>query len=152
METSSLKVIKPVFKKTTKTTETTERLKTTLNKKEIKKENNKDIYIVENDSTTYLSEIKEIVGYLNERTGKAYRCATKSTCRLIKARLKENYTVADFKRVIDSRVDAWGSDKDMRQYLRPDTLFSDKFESYLQNADSCADATEIDMFRGYNKL
>ena len=106
--------------------------------------------IVEQDSTTHLSEIKEIVDYLNTKAGTSYRHTTKNTQKHIKARLKENYTVADFKRVIDSRVKAWGSDKDMQQYLRPDTLFGTKFESYLQNVD--VSATENDMFRGYNKL
>lgn len=133
-----------------KTTETTERLKTTLNNKEINKENKKDIYIVEQDSTTHISEIKEIVDYLNTKAGTSYRHTTKNTQKHIKARLKENYTVADFKRVIDSRVKVWGSDKDMQQYLRPDTLFGAKFESYLQNVD--ISATDNDIYRGYDEL
>ena len=44
----------------------------------------------------------------------------------------------------------WGSDKDMRQYLRPDTLFGAKFESYLQNVD--ISATDNDIYRGYDEL
>ena len=122
----------------------------TSQEKEKEEEKEKDIYIVEQDSTTHISEIKEIVDYLNTKAGTSYRHTTKNTQKHIKARLKENYTVADFKRVIDSRVKAWGSDKDMQQYLRPDTLFGAKFESYLNSADTSA--TENDMFRGYNKL
>lgn len=117
-----------------KTTETTERLKTTLNKKENNKEIKKDIYIVEQDSTSYLSEIKEIVEYLNQKTGSNYRATTKNTQKHIRARLKENYTVADFKTVIDNRVKEWSGNKQLEQYLRPDTLFGTKFESYLNTA------------------
>lgn len=102
--------------------------------KEKEEEKEKSIYNVEQDSTSCLFEIKEIVDYLNTKAGTSYRHTTKNTQKHIKARLKENYTVADFKKVIDSRVEVWGSDKGMRQYLRPDTLFGTKFESYLNNA------------------
>ena len=48
----------------------------------------------------------------------------------INARLKEGFTVEDFKTVIDKKVDEWKG-TELEQYLRPDTLFGTKFESYL---------------------
>lgn len=47
------------------------------------------------------------------------------------ARLKEGFTVDEFKLVIDKKCSDWLNNRDMAQYLRPETLFGPKFESYL---------------------
>ena len=75
-----------------------------------------------------------IVAYLNEVCGTSYRPTSQKTKRLVSARLKEGFTVDDFKRVIRVKADAWLKDPRMRQYLRPETLFGTKFESYLNEA------------------
>lgn len=75
--------------------------------------------------------IKDIVDYLNLKTNSNYKHNTQSTQRLIKARLNEGFTVEDFKKVIDNKVSEWGNDDKMCKYLRPETLFGTKFESYL---------------------
>lgn len=77
-----------------------------------------------------LAEIKEIVQYLNDRCGTRYRYQTKGTQVHISARLKEGYTVDDFKTVIDKKFMEWYG-TDMEKFLRPETLFAGKFESYL---------------------
>ena len=77
-----------------------------------------------------LSEIKEIVQYLNDKCGTRYRYQTKGTREHINARLKEGYTVDDFKVVIDKKFEEWNG-TDMEKFLRPETLFAGKFESYL---------------------
>lgn len=74
---------------------------------------------------------KDIVAYLNEKTGKDFKFTTKKTQTLINARLKEGFNEDDFKRVIDNKCSEWLKDEKMNQYLRPDTLFGTKFESYL---------------------
>lgn len=76
-------------------------------------------------------DIKDILSYLNEKTGKNFRATSKETKRVINARLKEGYSAEDFKRVIDIKVAKWGNDPKMRDFLRPQTLFGTKFESYL---------------------
>ena len=76
-----------------------------------------------------LTEIKEIVQYLNDRCGTRYRYQTKGTREHINARLKEGYTVDDFKAVIDKKFEEWHG-TDMEKFLRPETLFAGKFESY----------------------
>ena len=81
----------------------------------------------------HASEAAEIVGYLNEATGSSYRPSSKQTMRHINARLKEGYTVDDFKAVIDCKANEWMGG-DMAKYLRPETLFSPKFEGYLNQA------------------
>lgn len=46
-------------------------------------------------------------------------------------RLNEGFDIEDFKKVIDTKVDAWKNDETMNTYLRPATLFGPKFEGYL---------------------
>ena len=74
--------------------------------------------------------IVEILNHLNMRTGSHYKSSTPKTKELIKARLNENFTVEDFKTVIDKKCVEW-MNTDMQKYLRPETLFGTKFESYL---------------------
>lgn len=77
-------------------------------------------------------EIEAIVCALNQITGSSYRPKTKSTRKFILARLNEKYTIDDFKKVITVKFIEWGADQKMKNYLRPETLFGNRFESYLQ--------------------
>lgn len=79
------------------------------------------------------SEIKEILDYLNKKSGKSFRVSGEANKRNISARLKEGFKVDDFKYVIEDRCNAWLKNKDMCMYIRPATLFGNKFESYLNN-------------------
>ena len=75
--------------------------------------------------------IKDIVEYLNLKTNSSYRYSSDKTRRTINARLNEGFTLDDFKKVIDIKTKQWLGDQKMEQYLRPETLFGTKFESYL---------------------
>lgn len=75
-------------------------------------------------------DIQKIVAYLNERTGSDYRATTKKTGTLIKARLNEGFTYQDFVSVVDKKYADWNG-TEFQAYLRPETLFGTKFESYL---------------------
>ena len=76
-------------------------------------------------------DVKEIIDYLNEKTGSAYRDVD-STRRLVGSRLKEGATVEQAKAVIDAKCLEWLNDKKMACYLRPATLFAaSNFENYL---------------------
>lgn len=90
---------------------------------------------IKNNKNIVSSEIAEIVAYLNDKIGTRYKPTTANTKKHISARLNEGYTVADFHAVIDSKVQEW-RDTEYRKYLRPDTLFGAKFESYLNTADN----------------
>ena len=74
---------------------------------------------------------KEIVDYLNTLAGTNYRASSRKTKDLIKARINEGYTLEDFKVVIEKKTREWINDNKMKVYLRPETLFSTKFEGYL---------------------
>lgn len=73
----------------------------------------------------------EIIDYLNLKANTNYRPTTDNTKKLINARLKENFTLDDFKKVIDIKVGEWINNAEMVKFIRPQTLFSNKFESYL---------------------
>ena len=71
-----------------------------------------------------------VVDYLNEKAGTHYRAGVSKTQSLIKARANEGFTEADFRTVIDKKCADWIG-TEYEQYLRPQTLFGTKFESYL---------------------
>jgi uncharacterized phage protein (TIGR02220 family) len=78
--------------------------------------------------------VSEIVKFLNDKAGTQFKDSTDSTKKHIKARFAEKFTFDDFKTVIEFKVSEWGTDAKMREFLRPQTLFGTKFESYLQAA------------------
>lgn len=92
----------------------------------------KEIEMLKNNNTIIDANIphKEIIEYLNNRTGSKYKHTTNKTKDLIKARFNEGFTVDNFKEVIDKKCVEW-MNTDMQKYLRPETLFGTKFESYL---------------------
>lgn len=73
---------------------------------------------------------KNIIAYLNEKAGTRYKHTTGKTRSFIHARLAEGFTFDDFKVVIDKKCADWMG-TDYEKYLRPETLFSPKFEGYL---------------------
>lgn len=74
---------------------------------------------------------EEVIDHLNQRAGTHYKATTANTRKLVKARLNEGFTIEDMKLVIDKKCADWLNNRDMAQYLRPETLFGNKFESYL---------------------
>ena len=92
--------------------------------------NNKPNYNNENNKKKYKDIYIQICTYLNEKAGTNYRPTSAATQRYINARLAEGFTVDDFIKVIDVKCAEWRG-TDMEKYLRPETLFGTKFESYL---------------------
>ena len=78
--------------------------------------------------------VKEIVEYLNLKTGKNFRPNNKETIKHIKARINDNFTLDDMKKVIDTQCSKWLNNPNYEMYLRPQTLFGTKFESYLNSS------------------
>ena len=74
--------------------------------------------------------IVEIINFLNDSTGKSYKATSKVATININARLKEGYTKDDFIKVISVKATKWLNTK-FEDYLTPNTLFGNKFESYL---------------------
>ena len=73
----------------------------------------------------------EIIEYLNLKTGSKFKPSTKPYVQAIQARLKEGYSVDDFKTVINKKCAEWIGTK-MEKYLTPKTLFAPShFDQYL---------------------
>lgn len=89
------------------------------------------------------STVDEIINYLNQPDTdepiRSFTKTSKSTRSKISARLKEGFTVDDFKDVIFYKYNQWvkkpvqfNNGVTSETYYRPDTLFSTNFENYLQ--------------------
>lgn len=102
---------------------------------------NKDIKDIVEHGPTEPVPYQEVVEYLNQKTGKNFKHTSKVTQRHIRARLAEGFTVSDFKQVIDKKCSDWLRDQKMKEYLRPETLFGTKFESYLNSKTTTAKQT-----------
>ena len=74
--------------------------------------------------------IVEILDYMNTKLNTHYQTSSQKTQSLISARMNSGFTVDDFKKVIDIKYAEW-KDTEYAKYLRPETLFGTKFESYL---------------------
>ena len=85
----------------------------------------------------------EIIDFLNEATGKQFKATGDATRRHINARWNEGHRIEAFKQVITNKAGQWKHDPDMAIYLRPETLFGNKFESYLN--EEPMDATMEDL-------
>ena len=71
-----------------------------------------------------------VINYLNEKAGKNFKIHMAKNRELIRARIRDGFEEEDFKRVIDNKVKSWLG-KEQEKYLRPETLFGNKFEGYL---------------------
>lgn len=84
------------------------------------------------DTNKDIDTYKEIIDYLNTKANKSFNYKTKKSQEHISARLKEGYTVENFKKVIDNKVADWLRDEKMNKYLQPSTLFAPgHFDEYL---------------------
>ena len=91
---------------------------------------------------------KEIIDYLNSKTGKNYRANIKKNKALIKARWSEGYQLDDFKQVIDNMVKNWHG-TEYAKYLRPETLFGTKFDGYLNQGNVAKREKKTDERLGF---
>lgn len=91
----------------------------------------------------------EIIEYLNLKTGSKFKPTTKPYVQAIRSRLKEGYTVNDFKTVIDKKCREWQGTK-LEKYLTPKTLFAPShFDTYLNSNET---ATMTDTERNIAEL
>jgi len=100
--------------------------------------NNIDSY---NKNKEFIDKVQDIIKYFNSICSTDFKYTSAATRKLIKKHLGEGFTVDDFKRVIDLKYKDWGerpvkfsSGQMSNEYLRPTTLFGDKFESYVYEA------------------
>lgn len=75
-------------------------------------------------------EVADIIAYLNEKANTNYRPEYPNNQQLIISLLDYGYTVEDIRLVIDKKANDWIG-TEFEKYLRPETLFGDKFQKYL---------------------
>lgn len=101
------------------------------NKTETETETEKNREKPKTETKTQITEIADrVVDYLNLKAGTSYRHGIAKTISLVSARLKDGFTENDFTLVINKKCEEWKK-TDYAKYLRPETLFGTKFESYL---------------------
>ena len=91
----------------------------------------KDTNNNDNKRNNIYATTKEILKYLNDKTGKDFNIDDRFHISLIGKRIKEGYILTDFKKVVDIKVPKWKDDKKMNEFLRPSTLFGERIDEYL---------------------
>jgi len=76
----------------------------------------------------------KILKSFNNVSRRDFKATSKKNIQPIVARLKEGFTEEDFQVVTDFKVREWKDDPVMHKFLRPETVFGNKFEGYLQAA------------------
>jgi len=84
-------------------------------------------------------DFESIIAHLNLKTGKDFKPTTTATRRNIQARWNEGFRIEHFKIVHENMTAKWLTDPKMAQYLRPETLYSPKFEGYLNTVVTQSD-------------
>ena len=102
------------------------------------------------DNDNELEVVKNVVDYLNAKCGTRYSYKTASTKKHIRARLKDGFTESDMLEVIDKKLAEWKGTQ-WEQYLRPETLFGAKFESYLNQKINTNESSMNDSYAMMNE-
>ena len=92
-----------------------------------------------------------LVDYLNEKAGTQYIVGNPELNR-IRTLLDAGYTADQMRTVIDKKCAEWLGDEKMRGYLRPSTLFGEKFGEYLAAPISIALERERETSRKKSEL
>lgn len=88
---------------------------------------------------------KKIIDHLNLTAGTKYKNDSKDAIKNIDARLKDGFIVDDFIIVIDKMYAKWKSDENMCGFIRPSTLFGNKFEGYLNSINVIREEKKEDL-------
>ena len=93
----------------------------------------------------------DLIDYLNSKTGSGYTLE-ENTIDRVRALLGSGYTPNQLRTVIDKKCADWLNDSKMRGYLRPSTLFGEKFPEYLAAPMPLAAERELDTAKKKKSL
>ena len=102
-----------------------------INNKRAETSPNKQSTLIDKPIIEKETIVEDVIDYFNEVLNKRTSSKGKENTRLIMKIFKTGRTFEDFKYVIDVKKAEWENVEDMKQYLRPETLFGNKFEMYL---------------------
>jgi uncharacterized phage protein (TIGR02220 family) len=83
------------------------------------------------DISASASAYASVIKLLNLKTGKHFSETPTVSGKYLMTRIAEGKTIEQFQHVINVKAAAWLKDPKMNAYLRPETLFGSKMESYL---------------------
>lgn len=107
--------------------------------------------VARTSASGYADERSRVIDHLNAATGARFKPSSAQARRHIDARLREGHTVAELCGVVDTKARQW-LDSDMAKYLRPETLFGSKFESYLSEWARAGPADPLSQFDLYEPM
>ena len=90
--------------------------------------------VAQKEEVAVAPEVVEVVEYLNKEVGCHRLTTSKSTREGIEHWLSEGFSVEELKAVIDVKKPQWINDPERKKWLRPETLFRERFEGYLEEA------------------
>ena len=92
---------------------------------------------------------EKVLSHLNVQTGRNYK-VNKNCEILIERKLKEGYSLEDFLKVVDKKCREWLKTA-FESYLRPSTLFGDKFDEYLNAPEKVPEKPQNSNFNRQTK-
>ena len=126
-------------------------LKEREERKKVKKERSKEKDILSGSSRNSCKKVtvlesgkpddipyKNIIDFLNKEINSQFKHTSKKNRGLIRARWTEGYREEDFYYVIKIKSEQWMNDNGFSKFLRPETLFSNKFEGYRNEKEESA--------------
>ncbi|CAM3286666.1 conserved phage C-terminal domain-containing protein [Filibacter tadaridae] len=95
----------------------------------------KEVKSIKKDIVENNLDVVSVIDYLNKNARTQFKASSKATARIVKGRFSDGYTVADCKKVIDTKTNDWLNDPHWRKYLRPSTLFNARnFGNHLEES------------------
>ncbi len=86
-----------------------------------------------------INDIENIIKYLNSKVGSTFDAHAPHVVSCVASCMRRGHTYEEMIKVIDYKASEW-LHSNMAKYLRPSTLFGDKFERYIEEL-SCARRT-----------
>lgn len=86
------------------------------------------------DSEPWVEFVGESLSRFEAITGRSCRIPSSSVTLSLRKIFDAGYSIRDIEAVCESKSAEWGDDCKMSRYLRPETIFGDKFEGYLSAA------------------
>lgn len=114
---------------------------------------NKNVKNVKNErkntNTPVSPDALMVIETMNKILNSRYT-ASKGNLKFINARLSEGFVLNDFETVLHHKHREWAENAEMVKFLRPETLFGNKFEGYLNSASNQVKSREEKLADFFN--
>ena len=92
----------------------------------------------------------EALSEFNRITGQSVQSLSPSAWTSLARIRASGRTIRDVTLVVQSKLEEWGGDSKMSHYVRPSTLFGQKFEEYLGAAKAAEERRGVNRFAEYD--